>query len=111
VRPDAEHVDQGLKQLVAVEQRLAAKVRAAGVEAAALVAEAKQRAAAADTHAALEQTAADEERADQLAHTRAMVALERESRARVQAFEALSSGQIEALARRLADRAASGDDP
>lgn len=109
MNPDKAHIDAGLKDLVSIEQRLAAKVRDAQAEGAALVAQAKKRAAERDTRAAVEAAAADEERAELAAHERAKQGLEQESRARVGELEAISDARVEALARWVVERLQKGE--
>ncbi len=96
-----EHTDERLEQLLAVEQRLEARLRQAEDDARQQVEDARSHAQhnGERQRAELESQGAAEERADLEAHARALAQIEQAGAAKVAALEAVDAGRIDVLAR------------
>jgi len=106
-----EPVDDRLRQLLAIEQRLQERVRAAEADATRRIADARLHSEHIRAEAQLLQARADEEQAqaDAAAHAVALTTIQHEHEAVMRAIADVSDERIDQLARRVIDRTIGGD--
>ena len=108
--PADEPVDERLRQLLAVEQRLEERVRSAEADAARRIADARTHAERVQADARQQRTRDEEEqaRADDAAHALALASIQHEHEAVLREIADVADARIDELARRALDRAIGG---